>query len=219
MNDVLKKAREVYFNLRYIERITDYSRLSQYENKMNNTVLSESEFRVKYKQDGIDGYSLEKINSLTNTSFDLKTLLEVKSYFAKYAELESKYNNEKRKNLFKNPETIVKWFEDQNNMCGYCAVTQDELNEIVVKRNGNLTLNQKTKRKNGILEIEQKTPVNESENKKAYSDFENLILACPLCNNAKSNLIDESSWREIFVEPMREYYEKLLGRKLKNSKV
>ncbi len=219
MNDVLKKAREVYFNLRYIERITDYSRLSQYENKMNNTVLSESEFRVKYKQDGIDGYYLEKINSLTNTSFDLKTLLEVKSYFAKYAELESKYNNEKRKNLFKNPETIVKWFEDQNNMCGYCAVTQDELNEIVVKRNGNLTLNQKTKRKNGILEIEQKTPVNESENKKAYSDFENLILACPLCNNAKSNLIDESSWREIFVEPMREYYEKLLGRKLKNSKV
>ena len=37
MNDVLKKAREVYFNLRYIERITDYSRLSQYENKMNNS--------------------------------------------------------------------------------------------------------------------------------------------------------------------------------------
>ena len=35
MNDVLKKAREVYFNLRYIERITDYSQLSQYENKMN----------------------------------------------------------------------------------------------------------------------------------------------------------------------------------------
>ena len=34
MNDVLKKAREVYFNLRYIERITDYSRLSQYENKI-----------------------------------------------------------------------------------------------------------------------------------------------------------------------------------------
>ena len=219
MNDVLKKAREVYFNLRYIERITDYSRLSQYENKMNNTVLSESEFRVKYKQDGIDGYYLEKINSLTNTSFDLKTLLEVKSYFAKYAELESKYNNEKRKNIFKNPETIVKWFEEQNNMCGYCAVTQDELNEIVVKRNGNLTLNQKTKRKNGILEIEQKTPVNETEEKKAYSDFENIILACPLCNNAKSNLIDESSWREIFVEPMRKYYEKVLGRKLKNSKV
>ena len=219
MNDVLKEEREIYFNLRYIERITDYSRLSQYENKMNNTVLSESEFRVKYKQDGIDGYYLEKINSFTNASFDLKTLLEVKSYFAKYAELESKYNNEKRKNLFKNPETIVKWFENQNNMCGYCAVTQDELNEIVVKRNGNLTLKQKTKRKNGILEIEQKTPVNESENKKAYSDFENLILACPLCNNAKSNLIDESSWRDIFVDSMREYYEKLLGRKLKNSQI
>jgi hypothetical protein len=80
-----------------------------------------------------------------------------------------------------------------------------------------LTLNQKTKRKNGILEIEQKTPINETE-KKVYSDFNNLILACPLCNNAKSNLIDESSWREIFVEPMRGYYEKLLGRKLKNYK-
>lgn len=156
MSELLKEAREIYFNLRYIERITDYSRLSQHENKMNNTVLSEREFRVKYKQDGIDGYYLEKINSFTNASFDLKALLEVKSYFAKYAELESKYNNEKRKNLFKNPKTIVKWFEEQNNMCGYCGVTQDELNEIVIKRNGNLTLNQKTKRKNGILEIEQK---------------------------------------------------------------
>lgn len=219
MSELLKEAREIYFNLRYIEKITDYSRLSQHENKMNNTVLSESEFRAKYKQDGIDGYYLEKINSFTNASFDLKLLLEVKSYFAKYAELESKYNNEKRKNLFKNPETIVKWFEEQNNMCGYCGVTQDELNEIVIKRNGNLTLNQKTKRKNGILEIEQKNPVNETEEKKAYSDFNNLILACPLCNNAKSNLIDESSWREIFVEPMRGYYEKLLGRKLKNSQI
>ncbi len=218
MSELLKEAREIYFNLRYIERITDYSRLSQHENKMNNTVLSEMEFRNKYKQDGIDGYYLEKINSLTNASFDLTVLLEVKSYFVKYAELESKYNNEKRKKLFKNPEKIVKWFEEQNNMCGYCGVTQDELNEIVVKRNGNLTLNQKTKRKNGILEIEQKTPVNETE-KKAYSDFNNLILACPLCNNAKSNLIDESSWREIFVEPMRGYYEKLLRRKLKNSKI
>ena len=69
---------------------------------------------------------------------------------------------------------------------------------------------------NGILEIEQRKPVKEDEN--PYANLENLILACPLCNNAKSNLIDEDSWRKFFVDSMRAYYKKLLNAELINEK-
>jgi len=43
--------------------------------------------------------------------------------------------------------------------------------------------------------------------------FSNKYL-CPLCNNAKSNLIDEESWRKLFVPAMKEYYRRLLEQKI-----
>ncbi|MGD9554286.1 MAG: HNH endonuclease [Arcobacteraceae bacterium] len=202
----IKKAKEIYFKLRYIERITDYARLSNYEKK------AEEEVRKIYST--LNQYYFTKINDEVKINQDeFDSLL---SSFIKYNELSQKYNNENRKFLFENPEKIVEWFESQNNMCGYCGITQTELQEVKVKRDGNLTLNKKTKRSQGILEIEQKIPVVNTT--KAYDDFNNLILACPLCNNAKSNLIDEESWREIFVDSMRKYYEKILGKELLNTK-
>ncbi|WP_044417386.1 HNH endonuclease [Halarcobacter anaerophilus] len=202
----IKKAKEIYFKLRYVERITDYARLSNYEKK------PEEEIRKIYSS--LNQYYFTKINDevkINQDEFD-----SVLSSFIKYNELNQKYNNENRKFLFENPEKIVEWFESQNNMCGYCGISQTELQEVKVKRDGNLTLNKKTKRSQGTLEIEQKTPVGNTT--KPYLDFNNLILACPLCNNAKSNLIDEESWRELFVDSMRKYYEKILGKELLNKK-
>lgn len=72
-----------------------------------------------------------------------------------------------------------------------------------------LPLNDAVKRSSGTLEIERRDSSSNS-----YSR-DNIILACPLCNNAKSNLIDEKNWRELFVEPMRKYYKILLGEDLK----
>ena len=59
-------------------------------------------------------------------------------------------------------------------------------------------------------EIEKKDPA------KSYT-FDNVILACPLCNNAKSNLISEEDWRRFFAVPMRKYYEHLLDDQLEND--
>jgi len=66
------------------------------------------------------------------------------------------------------------------------------------------------KRSSGTLEIER------LDSSVGYSE-KNMILACPLCNNAKSNLIDEISWRELFVPAMKAYYEKLLQKKYNKS--
>ena len=98
-----------------------------------------------------------------------------------------------------------------NKHCDYCGITQDELYAIVNKRGGNLTQNGGQKRSKGTLEIEQKEA---PEQGKKYKDLSNLVLACPLCNNAKSNLIDENSWRELFASPIRTYYERQLGKEL-----
>ncbi len=115
----------------------------------------------------------------------------------------------KRKDNFSGFEEFYEWFTSQEKKCYYCGISQSELDDIF-KEEMILPLNDAQKRSSGTLEIERKDCT--GEYKKT-----NIILACPLCNNAKSNLINEANWRKIFVKPMRQYYEVLLGAKLKNK--
>jgi len=132
-------------------------------------------------------------------------------FFEPYHSLWDQYHNEDREKVMLQYGNFMNWWEQQGSSCGYCSITQAELHEIVVNRRDNLTLNNKTKRSKGTLEIDRKNP------SLGYT-LDNMLLCCPLCNNAKSNLIEEESWREIFVDPMRKYYGRLLGKQLKNSK-
>ena len=118
----------------------------------------------------------------------------------------------KRKDVFKNDfKKFYNWYEKQGQKCGYCGVSQEELYKLFDKDKRVLPYLENTrvyikapKRSSGTLEIER---LDSSDN---YND-ENIILACPLCNNAKSNLIDEVSWRKLFVPAMQAYYKRLLN--------
>ena len=116
----------------------------------------------------------------------------------------------------KNENNIIEfydWYVEQNQSCDYCGITQNELHKLFTnkKKKKILPLNNNwSKNDKGTLQIERK-----DSTKNSYS-ISNLILACPLCNNAKSNLIDEDSWREIFAEPMKRYYNKLLNKNYGN---
>lgn len=94
--------------------------------------------------------------------------------------------------------------------CEYCVVTQKELREIVKNRGGKLTLGDGEKRESGSMEIERKKSENGYTQNAKDGD---LIFACPLCNNAKSNLISSDDWEKFFAKQMREYYDKILGEK------
>lgn len=120
--------------------------------------------------------------------------------------IKNKFNENRKKAFNSDVIRFYDWFKEQNNCCGYCGITQDELYTIFEDK---LPLNDKIKRSSGTLEIER---LNSNDD---YSE-KNIILACPLCNNAKSNLIDENSWRDFFVDSMRKYYKKLLD-ELKNQ--
>lgn len=203
MEKSFKIALDIYFSLRYKERLTDYSLISKYEKKDIIEIR-----KMYFQKGGIDRYYFNKINE--KTIIDENIFQKIKIFFMQYAKLDTKYYNIDRKNLFSDYNEIIKWFNAQENKCGYCGITQDELNEIVKLRGNNFTLNKKTKRKNATLEIEK------LDCKKDYQ-FENIILACPICNNAKSNLIEEMDWKYFFVDKIKEYYKKILGKELINQ--
>jgi len=135
---------------------------------------------------------------------------EYNGYKEKYSDIpkiKKKYTGERKKEF--NVIEFYDWYTRQDQSCGYCGITQDELYELFANTDNRvLPLNDAQKRSSGTLEIERK------DSQSNIYDSTNSILACPLCNNAKSNLIGEESWRNLFVNAMRNYYEKLLGKKL-----
>ncbi len=208
---------EEYFNLRYRNKMKKlqecYFLSKNITNKKERDVFIKSEIKRINNETDIKKEYIKKELSIKT---DLKTL---KKYFKDYHKLYNKYYNNSRIELFLDPIKLLHWYKAQNNKCGYCGISTDELEKIAIKRSKeqglvqkkNLTLNGGKKRSQGTLEIER---LNSSTNDYCFS---NIILACPLCNNAKSNLIDENGWRKYFVSSMRKYYESILERPLKYS--
>lgn len=208
-----------YFRIRYLEKVTDYKKIYELElkEKVFEEIKDENIAREKYKKiGGIDKYILDRINN--KLGLNLNGLEEIKDYFEEYHTI-YKYYNEERKELFSDHVELLNWWKEQENKCQYCGITQNELykiaelrGELIKKEEGkegnNLTINGKTKRSIGTLEIERKDCT------KSYT-YKNCILACPLCNNAKSNLIDEEGWKDFFAVPMKKYYDELLKPNLK----
>ena len=181
-----------YFDFCYKKRIHEYSKIDSIKN------WDEGQAKLKYQK--IDDFYKDELE------IDGVKLNELRIYFQKYNYLYNKYrrNNIAREELFSDHNKLLKWYNDQEESCNYCGISQANLIKIVESRNGNLTLNQKIKRSKGSLEIEKVNP------KKGYT-LENSVLCCPLCNNAKSNLISEENWRKHFAPAMKRYYNSILS--------
>ncbi len=153
---------------------------------------------------------LKKIDSSKQYSDVQRLNKECKDEIIRIQNIRKKFTKKRQEDNNNDFEAFYQWYEIETslNSCGYCGVSQEELYILFNKENRTLPLNNAIKRSSGTLEIERKDSKNNSYH------ISNLILACPLCNNAKSNLIDEQSWKELFVQPMRDYYEKLLGKQL-----
>ena len=112
-----------------------------------------------------------------------------------------------RKNGFdKDFERFYNWYIKQPQKCHYCDITQDELTEIFRKGKGVLPYSTNSgfiKRAYGTLEIER------LDTNFGYVEG-NIALACPLCNNAKSNLISEEDYIRFFKAPMKKYLDSLI---------
>ncbi|WP_170178620.1 hypothetical protein [Flammeovirga pectinis] len=181
-----------YFELKYNHKINEFYKIDDLKNWSVGTAKS------KYKR--LDDFYCDEL------SISVKELEKVINGFKEYHHLYQKYFNEYRKEFFADPKTLIEWFNNQNNSCHYCDITQEEVLKIVDLRGGNMTLNNLQKRSKGSLEIEK------LDSNKGYT-FDNSVLACPFCNNAKSNLISDEDWKLHFSKPMRKYLQSLIQEK------
>lgn len=182
--------KERYIDLCYKKRIHEFAKIDFYK-KWTLGVA-----RLKYKS--LDEFYQNELE------ISQDVLNQIRAEFKKFNDLYSKYFNEQRQELFENPKEFLEWFDKNKESCNYCGITQFELHKIVKSRSGKLTLNQKTKRSKGTLEIEKLDP------NLGYT-FNNSVLSCPFCNNAKSNLISEDDWRAFFVPAMKNYFNSILN--------
>ncbi len=186
-----------YFELCYTERITEFAKIDQYKKRTDHyEKWTDGTARAKYK-------SLDEFYQ-SELEISREELSHLRTEFKRFNDLYSKYFNDQRKELFENSTAFLEWYDKQKECCNYCGITQSELLRIVALRSGNLTLNQKIKRSKGTLEIEKLDP------NLGYT-FNNSVLSCPFCNNAKSNLISEGDWRAFFVPKMKDYLSSILN--------
>ena len=111
---------------------------------------------------------------------------------------------QKRKDGFKTFAKFYAWHNTQAQKCYYCGTSQDELNKLFGKE---LI---ESKKFSESLHIERK------DSNKGYSE-NNCVLACALCNNAKSDMISDENFKAYFGDKMREFIADLLSGKITNN--
>ena len=83
-------------------------------------------------------------------------------------------------------------FEPHKAKCHYCGTTQEELDKIFDEKNG-FILSNKFGKTMQIERLDSKKVGNE----KNYTP-KNTVLACPLCNNSKSDMISAENFKQYF---------------------
>jgi len=116
------------------------------------------------------------------------------------------YNKKDRIAGFKEFSAFLEWRlsyikEQKGSICYYCGI--DEVTSNNAFKNKKISSKKRTC-KNGVLQIERKDP------SKGYNK-DNCVLACVLCNNAKSDLLKDSEvFKNIFEKPMKKWWEYIL---------
>ena len=159
---------------------------------------------------------IEKNNCLPTTKqsaeslgLDEKEVEQIKQNNAKYKDfvkLRERFSSfdKERKDDFGGFRAFYEWYSAQEPKCYYCGTTQDELNKLFGKE---LI---ESKKFSESLHIERK------DSSKGYSE-NNCVLACALCNNAKSDMISDENFRVYFGKQMREFITDLLSGKIENN--
>ena len=86
--------------------------------------------------------------------------------------------------------------------CHYCEITEENLKKLF----DNKVIQSKKPSFNSTLQIERLNP------NKGYVE-DNCVLACCICNNAKSDMINAKNFKEYFVESVKKFYNDLLNGK------
>ncbi|MGX2981912.1 hypothetical protein [Helicobacter sp. 23-1045] len=158
---------------------------------------------------------IEKNNCLPTTKQSAQELgineievdkIKADTKYKDFIKLRKRFNSfdKERKADFGGFRAFYEWYSAQEPKCYYCGTTQAQLEQLF---NDELILSTKF---NPTLHIEQKTP------KQGYKST-NRVLACALCNNAKSDMISDENFRAYFADCVRKFVADLLSGKITND--
>ncbi len=126
--------------------------------------------------------------------------------YAEFVKIRTRFtsSDSERKDGFGSFKAFYEWFLAQKDKCHYCGTSQDELKRLFDK--GAIS----SKKFSATLHIERKNA------NKGYN-AQNCVLACALCNNAKSDMISEPNFQKYFANSVKEFVNDLLLGKITNQ--
>lgn len=145
------------------------------------------------------------IFEMIRNQLNLKDTSEVECLKEHYEIVKQKYKIRDKKEKDKKFEEMKKfalWYKESNKECYYCEITEENLKKLF----DNKVIQSKKPSFNSTLQIERLNP-----NKGYVKD--NCVLACCICNNAKSDMINAKNFKEYFAESVKKFYNDLLNGK------
>jgi len=193
-----KEVENKYLELVCIKRICTYEGIGQYLN------ITEKDAKCNYNK-LIDFYLKELVLDYSEYKNLEEKMVEEKN------KIDKLFNNQwqKRKEGFEGDfEIFYRWYQEQDDRCFYCGTTASELKELF-----NPSKNEPPKiyseKFNETLHIERLRP------KENYTK-DNCRLACCLCNNAKSDLLNAVNFKNYLAPQMKLFLKDLLDGKISN---
>jgi len=193
---------DLYIKLKSIVRTSGYADIDRYKGWSKGTAS------IRYKNiGGIERFFVDELGFEAREA--LKRVAEDKDVLFKINEIDRLFRNQftsntDRKSGFGTFESFYTWYSGQERGCFYCGISQDKVTELFEV--GKL----KSKKFNATLHIERFFP------ELPYGP-ENCCLACSLCNNAKSDLISASNFKEYVAPGIEKFYQDLYAEKIENS--
>ncbi|WP_052768375.1 hypothetical protein [Campylobacter lari] len=186
------------------------SALSEWDKAINELNEKETKSELKKKHKLLKDYIVFKLNE-SHGEFDNEEYDKLyKKMQSSLKDLKSRYRSTKRRNDNKEPfgsaRKFISWYKKQEKECYYCKIAQSDIANLFK----NKLITSKKPSFNSSLQIERLDP------DKGYNE-ENCVLACCICNNAKSDMISASDFEKYFSNSVKNFYKDLLENKTTNN--
>ena len=148
------------------------------------------------------------IFEMIRNRLNLKDTSEVECLKEHYEIIMRKYEivNKEKDKKFEEMKKFALWYKESNKECYYCGISKENLKKLF----DNKVIQSKKPSFNSTLQIERLNP------DKGYVK-DNCVLACCICNNAKSDMINAENFKEYFAKRIECFYNSLLSGEISNS--
>lgn len=174
-------------------------------------ILTENEKRVlEYIAENKKDFSFAKVakelSFPDNDVNDIKNSKELKRLKSIYYAKRFLQKKEDILESFPNfADFILNQLSKQNNKCYYCGIEEEKLEKLIAPYNEEKGERHIQSKKNSVSPHFQ---IDRMDSSKAYTK-DNCVLACPLCNNAKSDIINAKNYKDYFGNATKNFYDYL----------